>query len=376
MAEQKRDYYEVLGVSRDADAETIKKAYRELAKKYHPDMHPDDPDAADKFKEASEAYAVLSDTDKRAQYDRYGFSAFEGGAGGGFDFNSANMNDIFGDIFGDLFGFGGGRSRARADQPMRGDNLRTGVRISFKDAVFGCTKEIDVNQKEECPHCHGTGAKEGTSPQTCPKCGGSGQVVRTQQSMFGMVQNITTCPDCGGTGKIIREKCPHCYGTGYNQTRKKIEIQIPAGIDNGQSIRLRGKGDPGTNGGGRGDLLVEVAVTSDPKFQREDTNIFSEVPISFAQAALGDTIQIETVDGPVEYQIRPGTQTGTRIRLKEHGVPYLRNRNMRGDHYATLDVQVPTKMNEEQKEALRHFDETMGGHTSGPAKGRKHHLFG
>lgn len=365
MAETKRDYYEVLGVSRDADESTLKKAYRALAKKYHPDINPGDKEAEAKFKEASEAYAVLSDPEKRRQYDQFGHAAFEnGGAGaaGGWDFSGGDMGDIFGDIFGDLFGGFGGRSRGRrANAPMKGANLRTSVRITFEEAVFGTEKELEMNLKDECSHCHGTGAKEGTTPQTCPKCNGTGQVVYTQQSMFGMVRNVQTCPDCGGKGTIIKDKCPHCYGTGYIQNRKKIQVTIPAGIDSGQSVRIRGKGEPGTNGGERGDLLVEVVVSQHPTFKRQDTNIFSTVPISFVQAALGDTIRIKTVDGEVEYQVKPGTQTDTRIRLKGKGVPYLRSRNMRGDHYVTLVVEVPERLNEEQKEALRAFDDAMKG---------------
>lgn len=365
MAETKRDYYEVLGVSRDADDNALKKAYRALAKKYHPDINPGDKEAEAKFKEASEAYAVLSDPEKRRQYDQFGHAAFEnGGAGaaGGWDFSGGDMGDIFGDIFGDLFGGFGGRTRTRrSNAPMKGANLRTSVRITFEEAIFGTEKELEMNLKDECTHCHGTGAKEGTTPQTCPKCSGTGQVVYTQQSMFGMVRNVQTCPDCGGKGTIIKDKCPHCYGTGFIQNRKKIQVSIPAGIDSGQSVRIRGKGEPGTNGGERGDLLVEVVVSQHPTFKRQDTNIFSTVPVSFAQAALGDTLRIKTVDGEVEYQVKPGTQTDTRIRLKGKGVPYLRNKNMRGDHYVTLVVEVPEHLNEEQKEALRAFDDAMKG---------------
>ncbi|MCJ7835547.1 molecular chaperone DnaJ [Cuneatibacter sp. NSJ-177] len=365
MAETKRDYYEVLGVGRDADDNALKKAYRALAKKYHPDINPDDKEAEAKFKEASEAYAVLSDPEKRRQYDQFGHAAFEnGGAGaaGGWDFTGGDMGDIFGDIFGDLFGGFGGRTRTRrSNAPMKGANLRTSVRITFEEAIFGTEKELEMNLKDECTHCHGTGAKEGTTPQTCPKCSGTGQVVYTQQSMFGMVRNVQTCPDCGGKGTIIKDKCPHCYGTGFIQNRKKIQVSIPAGIDSGQSVRIRGKGEPGVNGGERGDLLVEVVVSQHPTFKRQDTNIFSTVPVSFAQAALGDTLRIKTVDGEVEYQVKPGTQTDTRIRLKGKGVPYLRNKNMRGDHYVTLVVEVPEHLNEEQKEALRAFDDAMKG---------------
>lgn len=364
MAESKRDYYEVLGVSRDADDAAIKKAYRSLAKKYHPDTNEGDKEAEAKFKEASEAYAVLSDAEKRRQYDQYGHAAFEnGGAGGGWDFNSADMGDIFGDIFGDLFGgggFGGSRTQ-RANAPARGANLRAAVHITFEEAVFGTEKELEINQKDECPHCHGTGAKEGTTPQTCSKCGGSGQVVYTQQSLFGTVRNVQTCPDCRGKGVVIKDRCPHCRGTGYNTNRTRIQVSIPAGIDNGQSVRVRGKGEPGVNGGERGDLLVEVRVAQHARFTRQDTNIYSTETISFAQAALGDTVKIPTVDGDIEYQIKPGTQPNSRIRLKGKGVPSLRNRNVRGDHYVTLTIQVPEHMNEEQKEALRAFDEKMTG---------------
>lgn len=359
MAETKRDYYEVLGVDRNADEAALKKAYRQLAKKYHPDMNPGDAEAEKKFKEASEAYAVLSDADKRRQYDQFGHAAFEqggGGAGGfgGFDFNGADMGDIFGDIFGDLFG-GGSRRRAN-NGPMRGASLRAQVRITFQEAVFGCEKELELTLKDECTTCHGTGAKPGTSPETCPKCGGRGQVVMTQQSLFGMVQNVTTCPECHGTGKIIKEKCTSCAGTGYTSSRKKIKVTIPAGIDNGQSVRIAGKGEPGTNGGPRGDLLVEVIVQRHPIFQRQDMNIFSTAPITFAQAALGGDVKISTIDGDVLYNVKPGTQTDTKIRLKGKGVPSLRNKSVRGDQYVTLVVQVPTKLSNEAKEALRAFD--------------------
>ena len=364
MAENKRDYYEVLGVDRGADEATIKKAYRQLAKKYHPDMNPGDKEAEKKFKEASEAYAVLSDAEKRRQYDQFGHAAFEqggGGAGGfgGFDFNGGDMGDIFGDIFGDLFG--GGRSRRANNGPMKGANVRTAVRITFEEAVFGCEKQLDLNLKDECTTCHGTGAKPGTSPETCPKCGGKGQIVYTQQSLFGTVRNVQTCPDCNGSGKIVKEKCADCHGSGYITNRKKIAVTIPAGIDNGQSIRIREKGDPGVNGGPRGDLLVEVQVERHPIFQRQDMNIYSTAPVTFAQAALGGQIHITTVDGDMAYDIKPGTQTDTKIRLKGKGVPSLRNKNIRGDHYVTLVVQVPTKLNEEAKEYLRKYDEAVNG---------------
>mgnify|MGYP000834569078 CR=1 FL=1 len=360
----KRDYYEVLGVDKSADDATLKKAYRKLAKKYHPDVNPGDKEAEAKFKEATEAYTILSDPEKRKQYDQFGHAAFENGGGGagggfgGFDFNGADMGDIFGDIFGDLFG--GGRSRRANNGPMKGANLRARVNITFEEAVFGCEKELEIVLKDECTTCHGTGAKPGTSPVTCPKCHGEGQVVYTQQSMFGMVRNVQTCPDCHGSGKIIKDKCTSCRGTGYTSSRKKIQVSVPAGIDNGQSVRIREKGEPGVNGGPRGDLLVEVTVSRHPIFQRQDVHIFSTAPISFAQAALGGDVRIKTVDGDVIYTVKPGTKTDTKVRLKGKGVPSLRNPQVRGDHYVTLVIQTPEKLSPEAKEVLRHFDQLTG----------------
>lgn len=359
MAE-KRDYYEVLGIPKTATEAEIKKAFRTTAKKYHPDMHPGDKECEEKFKEAQEAYAVLSDPEKRRQYDQFGHAAFDGGAGGagGFDFSGMDFGDMFGDIFGDFFG--GGSRRGASNGPMKGANLRTSVRITFEEAVFGCEKEIDMVLKDECTTCGGTGAKPGTSPETCTKCGGKGKVVFSQQSLFGMVQNVQTCPECNGSGKIIKDRCTSCRGTGYTSSRKKIKVSIPAGIDNGQSVRIREKGEPGVNGGPRGDLLVEVIVSSHPIFQRQDMNIYSTAPVTFAQAALGGEIRINTVDGDVLYEVKPGTQTDTKIRLKGKGVPSLRNKGVRGDQYVTLVVQTPTGLNNEAKEALRHFDELTG----------------
>ncbi len=364
MAETKRDYYEVLGVDKNADEAALKKAYRALAKKYHPDVNPGDTEAEKKFKEASEAYAILSDPEKRRQYDQFGHAAFEqgGGAGGfgGFDFNSMDFGDIFGDLFGDFFG-GGSRRGGRSNGPRQGANIRKGVRITFEEAVFGCEKELDVVLKEPCKTCNGTGAKPGTSPETCPKCGGRGQVTYTSQSFFGTVQNVQTCPDCGGSGKIIKERCSDCGGSGYVSQKKKISVSIPAGIDNGQSIRIREKGEPGINGGPRGDLLVEVTVSRHPVFARQDMNIFSTVNITYAQAALGANVRVKTVDGDVLYNVPAGTKTDTKVRLRGKGVPSLRNSNVRGDHYVTLVIQTPEHLSAEAKEALRRFDELTGG---------------
>ena len=360
MAE-KRDYYEVLGIPKTATEAEIKKAFRTTAKKYHPDMHPGDKECEEKFKEAQEAYAVLSDPDKRRQYDQFGHAAFDGSAGGagGFDFSGLDMGDIFGDIFGDFFG--GGSRRGPSNGPAKGANVRLSVRITFEEAVFGCSKELEFSYKEECSTCHGTGAKPGTSPETCSKCGGKGKVVYSQQSLFGMMQNVQTCPDCQGSGKVVKEKCTNCRGTGYIAKKVKKTVEIPAGIDNGQCVRVRDYGEPGVNGGPRGDLLVEVIVARNPAFERQDMNIFSNASISFGIAALGGDVRIKTVDGDIIYTVAPGTQSGTRIRLKGKGVPSLRNKAVRGDHYVTLIVNTPTGLSKEAKDALKRFDELTGG---------------
>lgn len=365
----KRDFYEVLGVDRNADDAALKRAYRQLAKKYHPDANPGDEAAAEKFKEASEAYSILSDPVQRQKYDQYGMAAFENGGAGaggaGFDFGGMDMGDIFGDLFGDFFG--GGRKRGQSG-PAKGDNIRTQVRVSFKESIFGCDKELELTLKDTCPNCSGSGARPGTQPRQCSKCNGSGQVTYTQQSLFGMVRNVAACPDCHGTGKIIPDKCPKCGGQGLVQSRKRIQVSVPAGIDNGQFIRIRDKGEPGLNGGPRGDLLVEVVVAPDPVFRRQGENIYSTMDISFADAALGACIRIPTVDGDVIQDIKAGTQTDTKIRLRGKGVPQLRNKNVRGDHYVTLVVKVPTRMNEEQREALKTYDELMRGTFTDPKK--------
>ena len=369
MAEEKRDYYEVLGVSKGASDSELKSAYRKLAKKYHPDMNPGDAEAEKMFKEASEAYAVLSDPDKRRQYDQFGHAAFDGsGGGGGFDFSGMDFSDIFGDIFGSFFGGGGGRA---SNGPMKGANLRAAVHVTFEEAAFGCEKQIEITLKDECESCHGSGAKAGTSKETCTKCGGKGRVMVTQQSLFGMVQNVTTCPDCHGSGQIIKTPCPDCHGSGYIPKKKKIAVSIPAGIDNGQCVRIRDKGEPGRNGGPRGDLLVEVIVNRHPIFQRRDFDIYSSAPISFAQAALGGEAIIDTLDGQVSYEVKPGTQTDTQIRFRGKGIPSLRNKNVRGDHYVTLVVQVPTDLSKDAKEALKAFDDLTGKTVSGGPKAVK-----
>lgn len=364
MAE-KRDYYEVLGVDKNADDATIKKAYRQLAKKYHPDANPGE-EAAAKFKEASEAYAVLSDAEKRKQYDQFGHAAFDGSGGaGGFDFSGMDFSDIFGgfgDIFGDIFGSSGRRSGSsrNSNGPMRGADVRAGLRITFDEAVRGCQKEVTINFKETCSTCHGNGAKPGTSPETCSKCGGRGQFMSQQQTLFGTMQSLQTCPECHGTGKIIKEKCPSCYGAGYTSRKKKVSVNIPAGIDDRQSIRITGEGEPGVNGGPRGDLLVDIRVISSNEFQRDGMDVYTTTYISFAQAALGGDIRVRTIDGDVKFPIKPGTQTGTRIRLKGKGICNVHNKEMRGNQYSTLIVQIPTRLSFEQKDLLKKFDEISG----------------
>lgn len=360
MADTKRDYYEVLGVDKNADEATIKKAYRTLAKKYHPDMNPGDKEAEAKFKEVNEAYDVLSDPDKKAKYDQYGHAAFDpsagGGAGfGGFgDFGGFDINDIFSSFFG---GASGGSTRRNG--PVRGDDITVRLTISFEESVFGCKKEVSYNKIQKCADCSGTGAAKGTSPKTCSACGGSGQVRVQQRTPFGIMQTQKTCDACHGTGKIIENKCPNCRGTGFVRVPKKLEVNIPAGIDDGQQLSLRYQGSDGMNGGNAGDLYIIISVRPHSVFERDGDDLYCEVPITYAEATLGAEIEIPTLEGSMKYTIPEGTQTGTVFTLRNKGVTRV-NSKVRGNLYITVVVEVPKNLTSEQKNLLEKFAASCG----------------
>ena len=360
MAEQ-RDLYEVLGLQKGASDDEIKKAYRKLAKKYHPDLNPGDKEAEKKMKEVNGAYEVLSDPEKKARYDQYGFAGIDpnyaGGAGGG-GFGGFQDFDL-GDIFGSMFGGGFGGQQTRQNGPRKGENLRITLQLTFEEAVFGCEKSVSVTRNESCKDCGGTGAKKGTSPETCPVCRGSGQVQSTQRTPFGVFSSSSPCQNCKGTGKIIKEPCPSCKGEGRVRKTRTIRVKIPAGIDDGQTISLRGEGNGGAQGGPAGDLYVTVYVKEHKMFKRDGQDIILEMPISFVQAALGATLTVPTVDGKVQYDLPEGTQTGTVFRLRGSGVPSVNGRG-RGDQYVKVNVEIPRNLNHEQKELLRKFDEATG----------------
>ena len=361
MAEQKRDYYEVLGVQKGATDAEIKKAYRKMAKENHPDLHPGDKDAEARFKEINEAYEVLSDSEKKARYDQFGFAGVDpsyggGGYGGGFDgsFDFGDLGDIFGSFFGGGFG-GGGRARSG---PQRGESLRTRLTITFEEAAFGCEKEVSIDRVEQCETCKGSGAAPGTSPETCPACGGSGQVQQRRQTPMGVFATTGPCPRCGGTGKIIASPCKDCGGSGQVRRRKTLKVTIPAGIDNGQIISLRGQGSAGKNGGPAGDLQIVITVQPHQLFRRDGADVYCNAPITFTQAVLGGEMEIPTIDGKVKYDIPEGTQTGSTFRLKGKGIPNVNGRG-RGDQFVTVYIETPRNLNREQKEALKKFSSTL-----------------
>ena len=363
MAEQKRDYYEVLGVSKGASEDEIKKAYKKMARKYHPDLNPGDKSAEEKFKEVNEAYEVLSDADKRARYDQYGHAGVDpnfgaGGFGGGFDggFDFSDLGDIFGSFFGG--GFGGGR-RTNPNAPQRGESIRMAVTISFEEAAFGCEKEVTVERYEACDTCHGSGCAPGTSPEVCPDCHGTGTVQVRRQTPMGVFATSSPCPKCGGKGRIIHQPCKDCRGSGMVRKKKTIQASIPAGIDNGQTISIRGQGNAGKNGGPAGDLLITITVRPHELFRREGTSVLCEAPITFTQAVLGAELEIPTIDGKVKYTLPEGTQSGTTFRLKGKGIPSINGRG-RGDQYVTVYIETPRNLNKEQKEALKKFAAAMG----------------
>ena len=372
----KRDYYEVLGVDKSASEDELKKAYRSLAKKYHPDLHPGDAEAEARFKEVNEAYEVLSDADKRAKYDQFGFAAFDPSgfqsSAEGFGGFADILNDLFGGGFGGFGGFGdifGGR-QANPNAPQRGESIRLSTTILFEEAAFGCTKEISVPRIEDCESCHGSGCAAGTTPEICSNCGGTGSVRTTQRTPFGMMSSTAACPNCGGKGKIIHQPCPDCRGKGKVRRQRKVNVKIPAGIDHGQTISLRGQGHSGTNGGAAGDLLITVEVRRHEIFERDGSSILMTMPISITQAALGAELEVPTLDGNVKYDLPEGTQTGSVFRLRGKGVPYLRG-NGRGDQYITVEVQTPKGLNAEQKALLRQLAESMGENASSEKSWKK-----
>ena len=364
MAENKRDYYEVLGVEKGASAEEIKKAYRKSAMKYHPDRNPGDKTAEEKFKELGEAYEVLSDDEKRSRYDQYGHAGVDPNFGAG-GFNGGGFGGFGGFDFGDIFGefFGGGRRGSTQNVPMRGENVGVRVEVTFEEAAFGTEKQVSAQRIENCGNCNGTGSADG-SVETCSYCRGAGQV-RTTRNVMGMTMQTTSeCPQCGGRGKVIKNPCNTCRGKGKVRRTQKINVKIPAGVDHGQSVRVRGEGCVGSNGGPSGDLLVEISIRRHSVFQRYGQDVLCEVPITFTQAALGGEIEVPTLDGKTKFDLPEGTQTGREFVLNGIGIPYVNNPRRRGNHRFTVVVETPTKLNKEQKGLLQKLEDSIDGKSS------------
>ena len=359
MAE-KKDFYDSLGIDKSASDDDIKKAYRKMAKQYHPDVNPGDAAAEARFKEVSEAYEILSDADKKSRYDRYGHAGVDPSYGGGGASGFGGGFDDFGDILSSFFGGGRSTSTRSRNAPRKGENAGVETIISFEEAAFGCERNIEVQRVENCETCGGSGAREGTTAATCGECGGSGVVTSAQRTMFGMVQSSVDCPKCQGRGKIITSPCEKCRGVGRLRYKRTVNVKIPAGIDDGQRISMRGQGNAGTNGGSPGDLYISVTVLPHEHFVREGTAVLYELPISFAQAALGDELEVPTLDGKVKYKVPEGTQTGTVFRLRGKGIPNLHRENSRGDQYVTVHVATPTGLSGEQRELLRQFAALSG----------------
>ena len=359
----KRDYYEVLGVSKNASDDEIKKAYRQQAKKYHPDLNPGDAEAEKHFKEANEAYEVLSDKDKKARYDQFGHAGVDpnygAGAGAGWGGGFGGMDIDLGDLFSSFFGGGAGGRRANPNAPQAGSDVASQVIIDFAEAAFGCKKQVDARVVESCTVCGGSGAAKGTSPKTCPECGGRGQVARQQRTPFGVMQTQTACPKCRGTGKLIETPCRACSGSGQVRKAVKVGINIPAGIDDGQVITIPGKGNAGKNGGPAGDLQVQVGVRPHPIFERRGYEVLCDFPVTFTQVALGAEVEIPTLDGKEKYTVKDGTQPGDTVRLKGKGIPYLNGRG-RGDQVVRFVVEVPKNLTADQKRILEEFEGTTG----------------
>lgn len=370
----KRDYYEVLGVSKGASDDEIKKAHRKLAKQYHPDLNKDNPEAAEKFKELNEAYEVLSDSTKRQKYDQFGFAgvdpsygAGQGGYGGGFG-GGFDMGDL-GDIFGSMFGGGfGGSTRSRRNAPQRGETIQKRVMLSFEEAAFGCEKEVTIDRTENCDECGGTGAAKGTSAETCPHCHGAGMVQQTQRTPLGLFSTQAPCPNCHGSGKIVKTPCRKCGGSGKLRRSRTVSVKIPAGIDEGQSIQLRGQGGAGVNGGPTGDVIVTIGIRPHSIFSRDGSDVICDIPISFSQAALGDTLQVPTIDGRIEYTVPEGTQTGTVFRMRGKGIQNVNGRG-RGDQYVRVNIEVPKNLSRKQKELLREFEDSTTDENQSERKG-------